>query len=106
MAMLNKVTIHFGGGCELLFGNNTTLVLCNNVPVGATLALLVAELRNNYCRERPEQFAIPNSVGGDVKLRPGILALINDCDAEIDGGEEYVVQDGDTIAFISTLHGG
>jgi ubiquitin related modifier 1 len=32
--------------------------------------------------------------------------LINDADWELEGGLEYVVQDGDEIVFISTLHGG
>ena len=106
MTTLGKVTVQFSGGCELLFGNNTAIVLANAVPSGATLADLVAELRNNYCRERPEQFAQPNNSRAGVRLRPGILALVNDCDAEIVGGEEYAIQEGDTIAFISTLHGG
>jgi hypothetical protein len=38
--------------------------------------------------------------------RPGILVLINDADWELEGEEEYILQDGDEIVFISTLHGG
>lgn len=38
--------------------------------------------------------------------RPGILVLINDADWELEGEEEYLIQDGDTILFVSTLHGG
>ena len=38
--------------------------------------------------------------------RPGILVLINDVDWELEGKTEYKVQPGDTIVFISTLHGG
>jgi hypothetical protein len=38
--------------------------------------------------------------------RPGILVLINDTDWELEGGLSYVVQNNDTIVFISTLHGG
>ena len=38
--------------------------------------------------------------------RPGILVLINDCDWELEGGINYVAQNGDKIVFISTLHGG
>ncbi|OBT89817.1 hypothetical protein VE02_00827 [Pseudogymnoascus sp. 03VT05] len=38
--------------------------------------------------------------------RPGILVLINDADWELEGGEAYVVQPGDNILFVSTLHGG
>ncbi|RUS15249.1 hypothetical protein BC937DRAFT_92704 [Endogone sp. FLAS-F59071] len=38
--------------------------------------------------------------------RPGILVLINDADWELCDGPDYQLQDGDSIVFISTLHGG
>ena len=38
--------------------------------------------------------------------RPGVLVLVNDADWELEGLGEYVLEDGDEIAFISTLHGG
>lgn len=38
--------------------------------------------------------------------RPGILVLINDSDWELEGEDEYVLQDHDTVLFVSTLHGG
>lgn len=39
-------------------------------------------------------------------VRPGILVLINDTDWELEGSEEYVVENGDLLTFTSTLHGG
>lgn len=39
-------------------------------------------------------------------VRPGILTLINDTDWELEGGEDYVLEDGDVVSFTSTLHGG
>jgi molybdopterin converting factor small subunit len=38
--------------------------------------------------------------------RPGILVLINDVDWELESGLDYELKDGDSILFISTLHGG
>lgn len=38
--------------------------------------------------------------------RPGILVLINNGDWELEGEGDYVLQDGDEVVFISTLHGG
>jgi ubiquitin related modifier 1 len=38
--------------------------------------------------------------------RPGILVLINEADWELEGEEKYEIQNGDTILFVSTLHGG
>jgi ubiquitin related modifier 1 len=40
------------------------------------------------------------------RRRPGILVLINDCDWELSGMLEAVLQPGDVVTFISTLHGG
>lgn len=40
------------------------------------------------------------------RSRPGILVLINDADWELEGEEEYELQNGDNILFVSTLHGG
>eukprot|EP00921_Rhytidocystis_pertsovi_P005011 GHVQ01008673.1.p1 GENE.GHVQ01008673.1~~GHVQ01008673.1.p1 ORF type:complete len:162 (-),score=44.25 GHVQ01008673.1:467-952(-) len=44
--------------------------------------------------------------GGFCTVRAGVLVLINDTDWELCGREEGEVKDGDTVAFISTLHGG
>lgn len=41
-----------------------------------------------------------------IHSRPGILVLINDVDWELEGKLEYELEEGDTISFISTLHGG
>lgn len=57
-------------------------------------------MKEHLLRERPELF-----MQGDT-VRPGILVLINDTDWEIEGGLESRVRDGDTVALISTLHGG
>ncbi|TNY18526.1 ubiquitin-domain-containing protein [Rhodotorula diobovata] len=51
-------------------------------------------------RDRPELFS-----QGDT-VRPGILVLVNSTDWELEGELDYVLQDGDELVFISTLHGG
>ena len=38
--------------------------------------------------------------------RSGILVLINEVDWELEGEYQYNIIEGDTISFISTLHGG
>lgn len=40
------------------------------------------------------------------RSRPGILCLVNDADWEMEGTLDCVLHDNDSIAFISTLHGG
>jgi len=66
----------------------------------ATMASLIEVLTRDYLCERPELF-----VDGDT-IRPGILCLINDADWELEGQLEYALEPGDTVAFVSTLHGG
>ena len=39
-------------------------------------------------------------------VRPGIIVLINDTDWELEGTNDYAIENKDIIAFISTLHGG
>jgi ubiquitin related modifier 1 len=50
--------------------------------------------------ERHDLFMQGNSI------RPGILVLINEVDWELENTIAYKLSEGDTIAFISTLHGG
>mmetsp|Transcript_26982 Transcript_26982/g.69293 ORF Transcript_26982/g.69293 Transcript_26982/m.69293 type:complete len:98 (-) Transcript_26982:1644-1937(-) len=93
--------LHFSGGLELLFGNEKQ----KEVQVPCTSqALIIKELlvwmRETILTERPELFLKDDSV------RPGILVLINDTDWEITGHLDTELADGDTLAFISTLHGG
>ncbi|KAG8924452.1 Ubiquitin- modifier 1, partial [Tulasnella sp. 408] len=61
---------------------------------------LIRWMKENILTERVELF-----MEGDT-VRPGILVMINDVDWELEGEGEYVLQDGDEVVFISTLHGG
>lgn len=96
------VIVEFSGGAELLFGNVKKLPLTLDATSGPgwTLKRLIAYLRDNHLKERPELFA-----SGDT-VRPGILVLVNDTDWELLGDKDYLIQANDNILFISTLHGG
>jgi ubiquitin related modifier 1 len=61
---------------------------------------LIDILKKEHLKEKPEMFVAGNSV------RPGIIVLVNDTDWELLDTISYQVQNGDNIAFISTLHGG
>jgi ubiquitin related modifier 1 len=102
MATLAKVSLYLSGGCELHFGGQSTVELPGTVAADTTLGAFVVWCGRSLATHRADQFL---SAGGDG-LRPGILCLVNDCDAEVMGGWAYVLQEGDNIAFISTLHGG
>ncbi|KAL7414896.1 hypothetical protein BDY24DRAFT_339051 [Mrakia frigida] len=64
------------------------------------MRFLVDYLAKNVLQEREELFRDGETV------RPGILVLINDTDWELEQELDYVLEDGDEIVFISTLHGG
>ena len=61
---------------------------------------LIDYLKKNHLKDKEEMFVQGNSV------RPGIIVLINDTDWELLETINYKVQEKDSIAFISTLHGG
>jgi ubiquitin related modifier 1 len=99
------VTLHveFSGGLELLFDGvkeHTISVPVKNGSQRVPIANLLLWIRDSLLKERPEMFLKGDSV------RPGILVLINDCDWELCGRLDAQVEDGDTVVFISTLHGG
>lgn len=96
------ITLHFAGGCELLFDNKPELRLGEVVPVGSTLNDLIYILTQSYITKRADLFVDASG----TTIRPGILIIVNGCDAEIMNGVDYIISEGDDIEFVSTLHGG
>jgi len=92
------VTLEFGGGAELLFGKQKEHHV--SIPSSSTIRALLPWISTNMLKERPELFLQGETV------RPGILVLVNDADWELMGELDYVIEKGDRITFISTLHGG
>lgn len=41
-----------------------------------------------------------------LSSRPGIIILVNDTDWELQNGIDCVLNNNDSVLFISTLHGG
>ncbi|OEL19104.1 Ubiquitin-related modifier 1-like protein [Dichanthelium oligosanthes] len=98
------LTLEFGGGLELLLENSTKVHKVEVPPQDGenmvTMKGLLSWVKANLIKERPEMF-----VKGD-SVRPGVLALINDCDWELCGGLDAELEEKDVVVFISTLHGG
>ncbi|KAE8230117.1 hypothetical protein CF326_g4892 [Tilletia indica] len=102
-----KITIEFGGGTELLTSTPEKKAHEVQIPAQADddgrpadARFLIKWISENLIAERHELF-----VEGDT-VRPGILVLINDADWELEGEGDYLLQSGDRLIFISTLHGG
>ena len=74
-----------------------------------TLGHLLGWIRDHLLTsDRPELFLKDKNEKATSKLdvRPGILVLVNDADWELVGQTRYILENGDNITFISTLHGG
>ncbi|KAE8348233.1 ubiquitin-related modifier 1 [Aspergillus coremiiformis] len=100
-----SIAVEFTGGLEMLFSNkhkhSVTLPAQLNDGGRPNISFLLEHLVENVMKdERKELFILEGNV------RPGILVLINDADWELEGEENYELQPGDNIVFVSTLHGG
>ena len=94
-----KVHVDFEGGLENDF--NAPKGLDVDVNDGTTLAQLPKILSDKYLGQDKSKKFISES--GNVLN--GILVMINDCDAEIEGIDSKL-SPNDTITYITTLHGG
>lgn len=99
--MIKNINLDFSGGLQLLFKEQKFIVTIEDADNKFNINNLVNELKDKYLIKNPELF-----LGEDKKLRPGILVFINDADWELEGCEDYVINNNDRISFISTLHGG
>ncbi|CAI9297493.1 unnamed protein product [Lactuca saligna] len=98
-----QLTLEFGGGLELLCDNVKIHSVDVDLPAEEkklTMKHLLAWVRSNLIKERPEMF-----MKGDT-VRPGVLVLVNDCDWELSGQLDTTLENKDVVVFISTLHGG
>ncbi|KAJ5246916.1 hypothetical protein N7468_001899 [Penicillium chermesinum] len=99
------ITVEFTGGLEILFANERQHKISLPARSGdgnpSNIAYLLQYLVDNLMKDqRKDMFIMEDNV------RPGILVLINDADWELEGEENYELQPGDNIVFVSTLHGG
>ncbi|MBA0714898.1 hypothetical protein Golax_013840, partial [Gossypium laxum] len=95
--------VRCSGGLELLCESVKIHNVNVDLPKGAdklSMRDLLAWVRTNLIKERPEMFMKGESV------RPGVLVLVNDCDWELSGQLDTTLEEKDLVVFISTLHGG
>jgi molybdopterin converting factor small subunit len=97
--MLEKITLSFGGGAEILVGGVKEKEV--SIRPGWKMADLLGWIKDALIKERPELL-----IQNDNDVRPGILVLINDTDWELLDKTDYILEAKDNITFISTLHGG
>lgn len=95
------VSIHvdFEGGLQTDFNapNGLDVTVGSGMTVGELPKFLVEKYIGDYQKIR--------FINKDGEVLPGVLVMINDVDSAING-MDYVLNEKDTITFISTLHGG
>ncbi|KAJ2403131.1 Ubiquitin- modifier 1 [Coemansia sp. RSA 2559] len=98
--------VEFSGGMELLMKDKVRKTQIE-LPVSsqqqkqqATVRDLIMYIRDNVVAEKKELFSKNDTVC------PGILVIINEVDWEVEDGIDTVLGEGDSVLFISTLHGG
>ncbi|AMD20730.1 HDL014Wp [Eremothecium sinecaudum] len=98
-----NVIVEFLGGLDAIFENKRKYNIKFSSQNGQeTVGDLINYIVENMIKnQRDKEFFIQ-----DNSIRPGILTLINDTDWELEGEQEYILEDGDVISFTSTLHGG
>ncbi|KAF7633401.1 Ubiquitin-related modifier 1-like protein [Meloidogyne graminicola] len=101
MEVRKRILLEFSGGLEVIFDGKKE---CKIDLPGTKLTLkdLLEWMQSNMLKdnERREMLIQRDTV------RPGVLVLVNQTDWEIIGGLDADLSDGDTVTFISTLHGG
>lgn len=99
---MTMVKVEFLGGLDVIFDKQRIHKVNVDSPETPTVKDLIDYIVKNMIHN-------PNDVDVFIEngtVRPGILTLINDTDWELEGGEEYELEDGDVVSFTSTLHGG
>lgn len=105
MATEIKVKADFSGGLDLVFDGKTEITLV--VPQGTTVEKLIELLSTQHANSKRDMFTLNNKMYLLAYWsRPGILVLVNEVDWELADKENCVLEAGDKVSFISTLHGG
>ena len=92
------VKVEFEGGLQTDFEAPNGITV--KVPEETTLGKLAPLVLEQFGKGKAIRF-----VGEGGAVVPGILIMLNDTDSEIEG-LDTVLKPGDSVTYISTLHGG
>ncbi|KAF1762195.1 hypothetical protein GCK72_010457 [Caenorhabditis remanei] len=101
MSSTIPVTIDFSGGAEFLVKAKVQKV---QIPEESTLRDVLKFVRDNLVTDVHRINMLLNDDASEVAH--GVITLINDTDTGLLSEYDTVIEAGDTITFVSTLHGG
>lgn len=100
-----SLKVEFSGGAESLFDMQKELdIQVPNESGPLLVSDLIRYINVNLIPDKSRSHLLVDKDGENV--RPGILVLVNEVDWELLQGPKTILEDGDIISFISTLHGG
>ncbi|VDK84724.1 unnamed protein product [Litomosoides sigmodontis] len=100
-----SLKVEFSGGVESLFDMQKELNM--KVPNDSgplSVSDLIRYINDTMIPDKSRSHLLVDSNGDCV--RPGILVLVNEVDWELLQGPKTILEDGDVVSFVSTLHGG
>ncbi|VDN20720.1 unnamed protein product [Gongylonema pulchrum] len=103
MSVLN-LKVGFYGGAESLFDmqKEHSVTLPASGPV--SIADLLRYIKESMLLDKSRSHLLLDKECKNVS--PGILVLINDRDWELADGPRTILSEGDSVTFISSIHGG
>lgn len=100
-----SLKIEFSGGAESLFNMQKEFnIQVPNDSGPLFFSDLMRYINVNMIPDKSRAHLLLDKTGEGV--RPGILVLVNDVDWELLQGPKTILEDGDVVSFISSLHGG
>uniref|UniRef100_A0A915Q4F9 Ubiquitin-related modifier 1 homolog n=1 Tax=Setaria digitata TaxID=48799 RepID=A0A915Q4F9_9BILA len=100
-----SLKIEFSGGAESLFDMQKEFdIQVPNESGPLSVGDLLQYINVNLIPDKSRSHLLLDKDAGSV--RPGILVLINEVDWDLLQGPKTILEDGDVVSFISTLHGG
>uniref|UniRef100_A0A1I8AWT7 Ubiquitin-related modifier 1 homolog n=1 Tax=Steinernema glaseri TaxID=37863 RepID=A0A1I8AWT7_9BILA len=97
-----KLALEFAGGSQTLVKNQSR----HEIELEDGKEWLMSDLLDWILQNLLVDCSTPDLLIKDGNVRPGILVLVNDTDWELLGNVDTVISEGDTVTFLSTLHGG
>lgn len=103
MGVLNLKVV-FAGGTETLFDMQKEFNVAVPASEPVSISALLRYISSNLMPDKSRSHLLLNKTGESV--RAGILVLVNDVDWDLLNGPKTVLEEGDVVSFISTIHGG
>ncbi|CAD6196823.1 unnamed protein product [Caenorhabditis auriculariae] len=97
-----NIKVEFSGGSEFLVDGKKVHQMTFNE--GSLLRDVLKEVAEKLVTDKARMNLLFNA---DVtEVANGVITLINDCDTALLSEYDTPLEDGDTVTFVSTLHGG